>query len=284
MSKAVNNRVNPVDNENELLNEQGNDARGGRRRSQQQSYWKGGDGMKKAVINQMKPLDYAGEEAMNTICTNLAFSGRNLKKIVFTSNVQSEGKSWTAMHILENLAKRGRRVVLVDADMRRSFMVQRYKIDVTGEVMGLAHYLTGQCELGDAIYQTNLYGACIIPAGRDVTNPVSLVDTPYFTQMIDLLSEQFDMVLVDAPPIGMVIDAAEIAASCDGTVLVIEYNKTRLRDVRECKRQMEQSGTPVLGCIINKVNFASISAKKYYNKSYYSHYRTGYYRKEPGEK
>ncbi len=280
----VNNQVNPVEYVGDMLGEQAHDGRNGRRRSQQQSYWKGGEGMKQAVINQMKPLDYAGDEAMNTICTNLAFSGRNLKKIVFTSNVQSEGKSWMAMHILANLAQRGRRVVLVDADMRRSFMMQRYKIEVSGELLGLAHYLTGQCELGDAIYQTNLYGACIIPAGRDVTNPVSLVDTPYFTQMIDLLSEQFDMVIVDAPPIGMVIDAAEIAACCDGSVLVVEYNKTHLRDVRECKRQMEQSGTPVLGCILNKVNFAGISAKKYYNKSYYSHYRSGYYRKEPGEK
>lgn len=281
MKNAVNNQMNPAEYAADLANDQG---RGGRRRSQQQAYWKGGEGMKNAVINQMKPLDYAGEEAMNTICTNLAFSGRNLKKIVFTSNVQSEGKSWMAMHILANLAQRGRRVVLVDADMRRSFMMQRYKVDVTGEVMGLAHYLTGQCELGDVIYQTNLHGACIIPAGRDVTNPVSLVDTPYFSQMLDLLSEQFDMVIIDAPPIGMVIDAAEIAASCDGTVLVIEYNKTRLREVRECKRQMEQSGTPVLGCIINKVSFESLSAKKYYNKSYYSHYRTGYYRDESGKK
>lgn len=240
--------------------------------------------MKTAVIRQMKALDYAGEEAMNTICTNLAFSGRNLKKIVFTSNLQSEGKSWMAMHVLANLAQRGRKVVLVDADMRRSFLTQRYKMDVKGEILGLAHYLTGQCELEDAIYQTNLNEACIIPAGRDVTNPVSLVDTPYFRQMLDGLCERFDMVIVDTPPIGMVIDAAEIASCCDGTVLVIDYNKTRIREIRECKRQMEQSGTPVLGCIINKVSFSSLSAKKYYNKSYYSHYRSGYYRKDPSEK
>ena len=240
--------------------------------------------MKKVTIRQSMTLDYAGEEALNTICTNLAFSGRNLRKIVFTSNLQSEGKSWMAMHVLANLAQRGRKVVLVDADMRRSFLMQRYKMEAEGEVFGLAHYLTGQCELEDAIYETNLDGACLIPAGRDVTNPVSLVDTPFFKQMLDTLSEKFDMVIVDTPPIGMVIDAAEIAACCDGTVLVIDYNKTRIREIRECKRQMEQSGTPVLGCIINKVSFASLSAKKYYNKSYYSHYRSGYYRKEPGEK
>ena len=240
--------------------------------------------MKEAIIRQMKPLDYAGEEALNTICTNLAFSGRNLKKIVFTSNMQSEGKSRMAMHVVANLAQSGPKVVLEDADKLRSFLLQRYKMDVTGEVYGLAHYLTGQCELADAIYETNLNGACIIPAGRDVTNPVSLVDTPYFKQLLDELSANFDMVIVDTPPIGMVIDAAEIAACCDGTVLVIDYNKTRIREIRECKRQMEQSGTPVLGCVINKVSFSTLSAKKYYNKSYYSHYRSGYYRKDPSEK
>lgn len=239
--------------------------------------------MRQAIIHQMKPLDYAGEEAMNSICTNLAFAGRNLKKIVFTSNTQSEGKSWMTMHVVANMAQRGRRVVLIDADMRRSFLIQRYKIEIKGEAYGLAHYLTGQCDLDDAIYETNIYGACIIPAGRDVSNPVSLVDSPYFPQMLDELAQHFDMVIVDAPPIGMVIDAAEIASSCDGTVLVIEYNRTRLKEVAECKRQMEQSGTPVLGCIVNKVSFESISAKKYYNKSYYSHYRTGYYRKTEGE-
>ena len=167
--------------------------------------------MKKVTIRQSMTLDYAGEEALNTICTNLAFSGRNLRKIVFTSNLQSEGKSWMAMHVLANLAQRGRKVVLVDADMRRSFLMQRYKMEADGEVFGLAHYLTGQCELEDATYETNLDGACLIPAGRDVTNPVSLVDTPFFKQMLDTLSEKFDMVIVDTPPIGMVIDAAEIA-------------------------------------------------------------------------
>lgn len=240
--------------------------------------------MRQAYIRQMGALDYAGEEALNSICTNLTFAGRNLKKVIFTSNSQSEGKSWMAMHVLANLAQRGRRVVLVDADMRRSFLVQRYKIEFSaGEAYGLAHLLSGQCELDDAIYETNLHGACIIPAGRDVSNPVSLMDTPYFKQLLDELANHFDVVIVDAPPIGMVIDAAEIASSCDGTVLVVEYNRTRMKEIAECKRQMEQSGTPILGCIINKMTFDTISAKKYYNRSYYSHYRSGYYRKSKSE-
>lgn len=236
--------------------------------------------MKKAIIRQHYPLDYAGEEALNSICTNLSFLGNEKKKIVFTSNTQSEGKSWMTMQIAENMARRGRHVVLVDADLRRSFLVQRYKMELEGEGQGLAHFLFGQCDLNDAIYETDEYGLCLIPSGHDVIKPVNLIDSPYFDQMLNALAESFDLVIIDAPPIGMVIDAAEIASFCDGSVLVTEYNHTRLREVAECKRQMETSGTPVLGCIINKVSFNALSAKKYYNKSYYSHYTTGYYKRD----
>ena len=239
--------------------------------------------MRQAIVNQLTPLDYAGTEALNTICTNLTFAGRDLKKIVFTSNTQSEGKSYMVMHILENLARRGRRVVLVDCDMRRSFLVKRHRIETDGEMLGLAHFLVGQCALGDCLYETNLHGACIIPAGRDVTNPMSLIDSEYFTGMLNDLAANFDMVLVDAPPVGMVIDAAEIAASCDGTVLVVEYTKTHLRDLQDSMRQMQHSGKPILGCILNKVKFDTISSKKYYNKGYYHHYASGYYKHDDGK-
>ena len=234
--------------------------------------------MRQATINKIDPLDYAATEALNTICTNLTFAGRNLKKIVFTSNTMSEGKSFLVMEIMQNLARRGKRVVLVDADMRRSFLVRRHRIETDGELLGLAHFLVGQCSLSDCLYETNLYGACLIPAGRDVSNPMSLIDSEYFTAMLDDLAANFDVVLIDAPPVGMVIDAAEIAASCDGTVLVVEYSKTHLRELQGCKQQMEQSGKPILGCILNKVKFDTISSKKYYNKGYYHHYASGYYK------
>lgn len=236
--------------------------------------------MKQVEIGQLLPLDYVGAEALNSICTNLTFAGRNLKKILITSNDQSDGKSWMTMHIANNLAQRGRRVLLIDADLRRSFMMQRYQLKFEDDCIGLAHFLTGQCELDDCVYETNQFGMCIMPAGRDVTNPVSLLDTPYFADMLNELAKHFDMVLLDAPPIGIVIDAAEMASCCDGTVLVVEHRKTHLRDIIECKRQMEQSGTPVLGCIINKVNFSGISEKRYYNRSYYRHYRRDYKRDE----
>ena len=236
--------------------------------------------MKLVNIKHLDPLDYSGQEAMNSICTNLTFAGHNLKKILLTSHSPADGKSWMTMHIAINLAERGRRVLLIDADLRRSFMVQRYKLQFEDKGIGLAHYLTGQCTLEDCVYETDKFGLCLMPVGRDVTNPVSLIDTPYFSEMLDELAKHFDFVLIDAPPIGLVIDAAEIATSCDGTLLVVQHKKTRLREIAECRRQMEKSGTPVLGCIINKVSFKGISEKRYYNRGTYQNYQRGYNRKD----
>lgn len=235
--------------------------------------------MKQANIKRFDALDYSGNEALNSICSNLSFTRRSVKKIVVTSCNAGEGKSFVTMQIAQNLSKRGRRVVVVDGDMRRSFMIKRYGIETDGEWSGLAHYLAGYSSLEDILYETNLNGMCFIPAGRDVSNPIPLLDTQYFTELLARLAEMFDVVLVDAPPLGLVIDAAEMSKDCDGAIFIIEYDKTRRRDVIEARDQLVQAGCPILGCVVNKVTFNSLSAKKYYNKSYYSHYNSGYYRR-----
>lgn len=239
--------------------------------------------MKQATIKRFSALDYSGNEALNSICSNLSFSRRAVKKIVITSCSAEEGKSFVTMQIARNFARRGRRVVIVDCDLRRSLLIKRYGIETEGEWTGLAHYLVGYNSLEDVLYATNVSGMYIIPAGRDVANPLPLLDTQYYSELLDRLAEMFDVVLVDAPPLGLVIDAAEIARVCDGAIFVVEYNKTRRRELAEIRDQMEQAGCPILGCVINKMKFDSLSAKKYYNKTYYNHYSSEYYRK-PSEK
>jgi len=235
--------------------------------------------MRKAIVTRMETLDYSGAEALNAICSNLSFAGKNLRKIVITSCEANDGKSYLTMHIAQNMAKRGKRIVIVDADLRRSTMIKKLGLETPGECLGLAHFLAGHNPMDDILYQTNLDGICVIPAGHDVKNAVPLLDSDDFGNLLDTLSKSFDMVLVDAPPVGLVIDAAEIAKACDGAVLVLHYNKTRRRDVLEAKKQIGHAGCPILGCIINKVSFDSISSKKYYNRAYYSHYNNSYYRR-----
>ena len=115
--------------------------------------------MRKATIKRFTAPDYSGTEAINTICTNLSFSGRNCKRIAFTSYMPGAGKTYISINVLYNLAKRGKRVLLVDADLRRSNIVSRLRMETDGEMLGLAHYLAGHCNLDDCIYETNLYGA-----------------------------------------------------------------------------------------------------------------------------
>jgi len=238
--------------------------------------------MQKAVINGSLELDYAGSEAINTICSNLTFSGRNIRKVVITSCEPNDGKTFVAMQVVANMAKRGKRALLIDADMRLSVMNAHYDIQLSGSGAGLAHLLSGQCTLEDAMYQTNLPNVYLIPIGTDVQAPLSLIATPEFENLVRAVGETFDLVIIDAPPVGLVIDAAEIARSCDGSVLVLEYSKTHRRALQEAKQQMERTGTPILGCILNKVAMDRLSTKKYYSYGgkYGKYNRYGYYRKD----
>lgn len=235
--------------------------------------------MKSAKIGHIKPLDYAGTEALNTICSNLSFAGRNVKKIIMTSCDAGEGKSSMSFWVAQNLAKRGKRIVIVDADLRRSFLVKRYGIETEGEWTGLAHYLVGYSDLNNVVYQTNVQNLYFLPIGRHIANPIPLLNAPEFPQMLDTLAEHFDLVLVDAPPVGLVIDAAEIAQHCDGCIFVVEYQKTRRRELLAARNQIQQTGCAILGCVLNKVTFDTISSKKYYHQNYYSQYTDQSYSK-----
>ena len=237
--------------------------------------------MREAIITKPPVLDYSGTESMNTICTNLTFAGKDVKRIAITSCVASEGKSTMCARLLLNMANRGKNCVLVDCDMRRSMTVQRLGLKTDGNMTGLAHFLAGLCDLDQACYQTNYPGACIIPAGRDVTSPIPLIDSPDFSRMMDVLDQNFDYVFVDTPPIGIIVDAAEIAKYCDGVVLVIKYGERHRHEVQEAIRQMRKAGCPILGIIIDMVTVKTLSEKQYYKSHYYySHYSEGYYKRE----
>ncbi|MBR4234653.1 MAG: CpsD/CapB family tyrosine-protein kinase [Clostridia bacterium] len=233
--------------------------------------------MNKATISKHNVNDYAMTEALNTVCGNLLFTGQQNKTILLTSCTKGEGKSYLSMEITENLAHRGLKVALIDADLRRSNFTKNYGVKLGGEKQGLAHYLAGYCKLEDALYETDIDGVYVIPNGRYVANPVPLISGPVFADLMKTLSKEFDYVIVDAPPIGLVVDAAEMAHYCDGTIFVITYNQTRRRELADAKEQIEKSGCRILGGIINQVTFEGISSKKYYYRYYYTKYGDEYY-------
>ncbi len=238
--------------------------------------------MNTLTINLFPPLSYQCAEAVNMLCTNLSFSGANVKKILITSCHQSEGKSFLSMNIMRTMANLGKRVVLVDADLRRSMISTRYGLHFTEEKpLGLSHFLAGMADEGMALYATNIQGAYMIPVGRKVSNSLPLLNSERFQYLLDALASHFDYVLVDAPPIGLVIDAAQIAKYCDGTLLVVGYNAVRRQELIDAKAQIDQTGCPILGTVLNQTSYDNYLSKKYSYKSYYSHY--GYYSKYSDE-
>lgn len=230
--------------------------------------------MKTLAISRFPELAYSGSEAINTLCTNLSFSGEHVKKIMITSSHASEGKSFLSMNIMRTLAKLGKSVVLVDADLRRSMITSKYGIRFEDEErkFGLAHLLAGMVEEDEVIYQTDIEGAYMVPVGRDVSNPLQLLNSPRLGYFLERLAQNVDYVLVDAPPVGTVIDGAQIAKFCDGTLLVVNYNAVRRQELIDVKEQLVQTGCPILGTVLNMVEMDSYMSKKYYYKSYYSHY------------
>lgn len=230
-------------------------------------------------IGNFPELDYACEEAINTLCTNLSFCGSKQKRIMVTSSRAHEGKTFIAMQLMRALAKLGKKVVLVDADLRRSVLNTHYNLEVMrGYGDGLANYLAGMCEAEQIVYMTDIYNARIIPVGRTVSNSLALLSDGRFGQLMESLSQTYDVVIVDAPPVGIVIDAAEIAKCCTGILLVVQYKETHRKELLDVKAQVEQTGCPILGAVLNNVSFDSYSSKKYYNKYYYSHYASDYYK------
>ena len=230
--------------------------------------------MKRLDTTRLPALDYTATEAVNTLCTNLSFVGKDVKRIMVTSCREAEGKSFLSINILRTMANLGKRVALVDADLRRSASVARYGIRMPDGVLeyGITHFLAGMCDAEEILYSTNIPGAYMSPVGYEVSNSLSLLSNRLFPEFLEYLANQFDFVIVDAPPVGMIIDAAEIAKSCDGTLFVVDYNKVSRRELQDAKQQIERSGCPVLGAVLNNVTFDSYTSKKYYNKYYHTRY------------
>ena len=241
--------------------------------------------MKQLKITKFPALDYAGSEAFNTLSTNLSFAGENIKKIMITSCHASEGKSYLSINLARALAQRGKRVALVDADLRRSMINSTYGVrfehDKSGG-SGLSHFLAGMVGMDEVIYQTDITNMLMVPLGREVPNPLALLSGRHFEELLDTLAKMVDYVIVDAPPVGVVIDAAEIAKVCDGTMIAVHYNDVRRQELLDVKQQIEQSGCPILGTVLNQVDYDNYLGRKYYYKSYYKYSRYkkyGYYNK-----
>ena len=236
-------------------------------------------------LKNMPEQSYTMRESLRTLKTNIQFCGDDIKTILFTSAIPDEGKSFTVVNLARSLADSKKRVLVLDADMRKSIMLSRLNATREGgRIFGLSHYLSGQKRMGDIIYTTQIPWMYIIFAGPLVPNPTELLEKKYFEDLLTFARAHFDYILIDCPPIGAAIDAAVIGTHCDGAVIVAAQGTVNARMLNDVKRQVSASGVKIIGAILNKVDMKKNGYYGKYYGSYYGKYYGKYYGEESDKK
>lgn len=233
--------------------------------------------MKKLEVS-FHDLPYAVEEAMNRLRINIKFCGKNTRKILITSSMPNEGKSSIAANLWRMLAEAGFPSVLVDVDLRKSVLKSRHKINWQEGMADLGYYLSGQAEIEDVVYETQVEGAYMVPCMNLLESPSALLEDARFAELLDKLAESYRYVIIDSPPLGSVADAAQIASLCDGAALVVRAGETPRSLIKTSMQALEQVDCTLLGVILNRAETGSRAYKKYYGKysKYYKKYGYGY--------
>lgn len=220
--------------------------------------------MEKITLKLPGSEDFFTKEAYKVLRTNLQFCGQTIKTIAVTSCRENEGKTTITLNIAKSFAEMGKRVLVIDADMRKSVIAGR-NTNVRYP-SGLSEVLIGIAEFTSCVYQLQQENLHILFAGKYPPNPVELLESEYFKVLLAESKKYYDYIFIDTPPLGAVIDAAVVASLCDGTILVLEDQKIRRRQAQEVLAQLEKSKCNVLGVVRNQMHS---HGKAYYKKSAY---------------
>ncbi len=241
--------------------------------------------MEKVILGDINDQAYAMKESLRALRTNIQFCGDDVKTILFTSALQNEGKSTVVFNLARSFTELGKSVLIIDTDMRKSVFIGRLSARRANrqEIKGLSHYLSGQVEMENVIYQTNISKLFMVFAGRSVPNPTEILEKQYFENLIKVAEKAFDYILIDSAPLGAAIDAAVIGKQCDGAVIVVGQGEANTRAVGGVKRQLELADVRILGAVLNKVELKKSRRGNYYG-DYYGSYYGSYYGDEANEK
>lgn len=229
--------------------------------------------MEKIAVSRLVPKEFWVQEALKVLRTNIMFSGADVRAVGLTSFGAAEGKSTICLQLAISLAQLGKRVLLVDADLRKSVLAGRLRVKTKLE--GLSHYLSGLANANELLKETDVDGLYIMFAGARVPNSADLLGSEGFKRLISALKESFDYVIVDTAPLGQVVDAAVIASVLDGVVMVIDATKNSYKLERRIKAQLEKADGKVLGAILNQVDYKDRLGYYGYGKRYGGYYYYG---------
>ena len=227
--------------------------------------------MKKELIAELDPKSPISE-VFRTLRTNIQFMNTKgkLKTILITSTFPGEGKSWVASNLAVTFAQAGKKVVLIDADMRKG---RQYSIFGVSPIPGLSNYLSGigidenqELDIVDFVQETEVDNLFIIPAGNIPPNPSELLISPQMVNLLEELKDLCDIVILDGTPNELVTDSLILTRLVDSTVIVTASKETKKENLRRAITNIQNVGGKIAGVVVNKV---PVSAKKYEQSYYY---------------
>lgn len=218
-------------------------------------------------------LSFAAKEAYKLLRTNIIFSvpktsNEKLARIVgITSSLPGEYKSTTAANLAYSFAESGKRVLLIDCDMRRSDLAERFEIE---DHSGLSDFLVGENTL-EQIYHRNVLidNLDLMLAGHVPPNPSELIGSGRMQALVEMVSAHYDYIILDLPPVTSVSDALVAAKYCDGIIIVVRQEGVKKAAVRETLRQLSFIDAHVLGFVYTGAKSNGKYYKKYGSYGYY---------------
>ena len=217
-----------------------------------------------------KNLEFAATEQYKLLRTNLNFTlpaDQKCPIIGVTSSMRGEGKSTTAVNLSYVLAENNHNVLLIDGDLRIPSIAKKMDIKNTP---GLTDFLMGFEKQQLSVFKSNLLDNWyIIPSGNLPPNPSELLGSSRMETILNVLSEKFDYIVIDLPPVNVVSDALTISRLITGMIVVIRSDYTEKKELETCFRQLKLSNVKVLGCVMNESKDEKGSYSKY--KKYYNY-------------
>ncbi|MBR9842180.1 MAG: polysaccharide biosynthesis tyrosine autokinase [Rhodobacteraceae bacterium] len=228
-----------------------------------------------AILAVSNPVDLA-VEAFRSLRTSLYFGmlDAQSKSVVITSSAPEAGKSFTSVNLAVVAAQAGKRVCLVDADLRRG-QLRKY-FNLKKDVLGLADYLSDKSDLGEVIRDTEIDGLSFIPAGLYPPNPSELLMRPATKALLKALDQDFDLIILDCPPVLAVTDPVILGKEAGAILTVVRFDKTAEGEVEALKQSFEVAGLQVTGAILNAFDPKKTKGGQYY----YYNYRYSYTNRE----
>ena len=205
-------------------------------------------------------------EQYKTIRTNIQFSSvdKEFKTIVVTSTGPGEGKSTTIANLAVVFAQQGKKVLLIDSDLRKPTV--HYTFNLTN-TFGLTNVLTRQAELVNVVKESMEKNLYILTSGPVPPNPAELLGSKAMEQVIKEAEEEYDMIFFDAPPLLAVTDGQILASKCDGTILVVSSGRTETEQVVKAKELLDSANSHIIGVVLNNKKLDMTNQYYYYGEN-----------------